>query len=740
MLTDEKERIISWNKFTENLLGIGKEDLYLKPVKSLYPVKEWRKIRSKNIRQKGLQHHLETKMFKKNNEIVDVNLSLSILKNHEGKVVGSIGVIQDITEGKLTQEALQESEQKYRTLVDRAKDGIAIVQDNKVEFLNKGAAQMLGYTVDEIYGTEFSKYIAPELRKMLIQRYKDKMEGNKTPDIYESKLLKKDGKTIPVEINTCLMDYNGRPADFAIVRDITERKKADKKIKYQADLLNNVSDAVISTDLDFKIKSWNKAAEQIYGWKEKEVLGKLGKDFTKLSFPNGRKKDIVKQVLKNGKWDGEVLNKHKNGNILNIYTSATFVKDSEGKPVGLVAVNRDITGRKKAEEKFQKSEDKFRNLAEHSPNMIFINKSGRVVYANRKCEEIMGYKRKELYSPDFDFLTLIAPESKKLIKTSFKRHMNGEGIDPYEYKLITKDGKKIDAIITTKLLEYEEDIAILGIITDIVKQKKTEEELKKAHWKVAKLNQELEQRVEVRTAEVQKLLKQKNEFIQQLSHDLKSPLTPLISLLPLLEKTEKDSKSKELFAVLRRNIDRIKNIVLKTLELAELNTPGATMFIIDDIKLWEEAENSIKDQQLICDEKGFKVENKIDENIFVKADKVRLCEVFNNLINNAIKYCPPGGTITVDAHDDGDFVTVSVMDSGIGMTAEQIDHIFDEFYKADESRHDFDSSGLGLSICRRIVEKHGGRIWAESSGLGKGSKFCFTIPIGSKISKVYISK
>ena len=183
----------------------------------------------------------------------------------------------------------------------------------------------------------------------------------------------------------------------------------------------------------------------------------------------------------------------------------------------------------------------------------------------------------------------------------------------------------------------------------------------------------------------------------------------------------------------------MRNIVHKTLEFAELNT-SSVVFYIEDINLWEVVENSIKDQQLMYDEKGITFENKIDENIFVKADKLRLSEVFNNFINNAVKYSPLDGSITVDALDDGDFVTISVMDSGVGMTTDQIDRIFDEFYKADESRHDFGSSGLGLPICKRIVEKHGGRIWAESLGLKKGSTFYFTIPSGSKKSKEDISE
>jgi signal transduction histidine kinase len=114
--------------------------------------------------------------------------------------------------------------------------------------------------------------------------------------------------------------------------------------------------------------------------------------------------------------------------------------------------------------------------------------------------------------------------------------------------------------------------------------------------------------------------------------------------------------------------------------------------------------------------------------------------VFNNLITNAVKYSPFGSTVTIDACDEGDFVTVSIKDTGAGLSEEQLDYIFDEFYKADKSRHDFNSSGLGLSICKQIVEKHGGKIWAESLGIGKGSVFYFTVPIGHNKNKDYDSE
>ncbi|MGW8301890.1 MAG: hybrid sensor histidine kinase/response regulator [Desulfobacterales bacterium] len=119
----------------------------------------------------------------------------------------------------------------------------------------------------------------------------------------------------------------------------------------------------------------------------------------------------------------------------------------------------------------------FQTFTEQSPNMIFINKGGSVVYANKKCTEIMGYNRNELYAPDFDFMSLIAPESVDLIRSSLERHLAGEDIAPYEYALINRKGEKIEAIITTKLIDYDDGKAILGIITDITERKRIEEEL-----------------------------------------------------------------------------------------------------------------------------------------------------------------------------------------------------------------------------------------------------------------------
>jgi len=187
--------------------------------------------------------------------------------------------------------------------------------------------------------------------------------------------------------------------------------------------------------------------------------------------------------------------------------------------------------------------------------------------------------------------------------------------------------------------------------------------------------------------------------------------------------------------VLNRNVNYMKNLVTKTIELARLNSPK-TKFYFEDINLVTELNTIIENNKMMLHENHIEIKNNSPEDIMVNVDKLRFDELINNLLNNAAKYTNGSGSILLDAKQDHTFVTVSIKDTGIGMSNQQLQNIFNEFYKADASRHDFDSSGLGLSICKRIVERHNGKIWAESEGLGKGSTFYFTVPKSKPINKM----
>ena len=255
----------------------------------------------------------------------------------------------------------------------------------------------------------------------------------------------------------------------------------------------------------------------------------------------------------------------------------------------------------------------------------------------------------------------------------------------------------------------------------------TNKELKNTQKKISEMNRYLEQKVKERTLEIESLLKQKNDFINQLGHDLKTPLGPLINLIPLLKRKEKNSKKREILDVLIQDVTLMRNLVVNTLELARLNSPK-TKFSFKKINLKQEIENIIKNKNIIFDKNNIKIRNKIDKNHIVIADKQEFEVLITNLIDNSIKYNKKDGEVILESKEDGNEIIVSIKDTGIGLEIDQIQNIFDEFYKADQSRHDIESSGLGLSICKRIVEKHNGKIWVKSKGLNKGSTFYFSLP------------
>ncbi len=326
------------------------------------------------------------------------------------------------------------------------------------------------------------------------------------------------------------------------------------------------------------------------------------------------------------------------------------------------------------------------------------------------------------------------------------RHMS-KGTLGYEVKIKSRDeiGELATAFNTMSadlkisrdnLEEYSKNLEKLVAERTKELQEKTRrleqinQDLTVAREELSVLNKNLEERVRERTKEVEKLLKQKDEFITQLGHDLKNPLGPLINLIPLLEQQENDTAKKEMLSVLHRNANYMKNLVVKTLELAVLNSPN-TRLSLEKINLFNEVNQIIENKKILFEGIHTKVSNTIENELWIEADRLRFEELLTNIFENSTKYCSEQCKITIKAKQENDFVIISIIDNGVGMTKTQLGRIFDEFYKADYARHDIQNTGLGMSICKRIVERHGGRIWVESPGPGQGTTVSFTMPVAT---------
>lgn len=281
--------------------------------------------------------------------------------------------------------------------------------------------------------------------------------------------------------------------------------------------------------------------------------------------------------------------------------------------------------------------------------------------------------------------------------------------------------------INSRSIEYSGKKAVLSIARDITDRKKAEEKLREYSLNLERMVAERTKDLEEEKNRVQELLNFKTQFMNQLSHDLRTPLTPMMALMPLLEPHISDERDKERFQVIKNNIQYMRNLVVSILDIARMDA-GRFTLNKTKINLYRMVENIISDTLVVFEKSSIRSINMIPNSIDVSADELHIKEVFENLISNSIRYSPSGGTITLAAIERENDVEISVSDTGIGMEKTEINKVFTEFFKADTSRHDPYSTGLGLSICKRIVEKHGGRISASSEGVNRGMTITFTLP------------
>jgi len=361
----------------------------------------------------------EIKNKKKDGTVYWESATISSSLNANGDIAHFIAVKEDITERKKSEILLRASEEKYSTLVENGNDGVVIIQNGVVKFANRVLLEMRGISLDEAKGKSFLDFIVPEYHKIAAEQYKTRMEGKEASDVYEIFLSGKN-RMIPVEVSASRISYEGREANMAVIRDITERKKAEEELRMKENAIESSINAIGIADMNGKLIYANDACINIWGYKDiKEVLGRSLPEF----FSEQGIQKTMSELKEKGYSYGEDSAIRKDGTLFPLQYSTNIISDDEGNPRQIFGSFIDISDRKTAEEALQKSKASLKALinAISEPSCLF-DKENMIIVANKAFADRWETTTDELIGKDI-FKRMkpeIAKNRKKLINKIFK--------------------------------------------------------------------------------------------------------------------------------------------------------------------------------------------------------------------------------------------------------------------------------------------------------------------------------
>jgi PAS domain S-box-containing protein len=786
---------------------------------------------------------MEVELKRKDGSTVWAETTVSFMRDSKGQAVGVLGTMRDITERRKAQQALQASEERYRLLVENANEGIAVVQDGMLKFVNPTFAQSTGYATDELISKSFVEIIHPDDRQIAVEYYLKRLKGEKVPALYECRFLDKAGNTKWTEVNAVLFDWEGRTATLALLGDITERKKTNEALKASEErfrtiienardaitivdenfsviyespslavvtgyppeewlgkslgdmaihpddvpllasklellksqpgsviedisvrylhrdgswhvieasgrnllhdhrvkgivvnfrditvrrrmeealresehsyrlLAENVTDVIWTTNLGLRVTYMSPSGVRLVGFSQEEYLNMSLEDMlTPSSFQDGMRAFAEQQAISSARqdtsplsWTLEVQLRCKDGSTIWVEETVTFLCDQSGNAIGLLGVTRDIRERKKVEEALRISEGKHRTLVEASPDgVLSIDSRGIITDCNTGLCRMLGYEKEELRGKEARSLGT----RKDLDAEAYYRYhlLKGEFME-VETEMLRHDGQALP--VWAKLVRLDEpntaDIQTVSYFRDMADRRKIDE--------------------------------MKDEFVGLVSHELRSPLTVIIGALhtaisegPRLSQKE----TRQLLEDAAFEAEQLSHLVGNLLELSRAQA-NRLFLHVEPVNLAKAAHKVIESIERQSSKHKFIVDlpRKLPP---VSADQLRLERILYNLLENGVKYSPEGSEIRVSAKRDAGHLVVSVSDQGPGISKEDQAKLFKPFQQLGNPMLDHTKgAGLGLLVCRRLVEAHGGRIWIESEP-DHGATFHFTLLASTKDS------
>jgi PAS domain S-box-containing protein len=715
-------RIMDVNRATEQFTGVNCETLIGSEFSNYYTEPNKAKHGYLQVLEQGKVTDYPLTMQHISGRTFDVLYNATIYKNADGSVAGVFAAARDITERKLAEKALDESRKLYKLLAENSTDGVSMIDaDGKVIYVSPAYLRRLGYTEEDWIGADtigILNQLHPDDTGRIGAEIKRGRKLKLPTTKYEYRVRTKSGEYIWLEdVLHREFDSDGRFVHTIVnSRIITERKLSEQLLleseeKYKR-IFSTERDSMFLIDQETgSFLDFNDAACELYGYSRDEMFNLKTYDLS------AEQEETKRAMHYLNDWNEFRNHRKKDGTIFPVDISASHFT-WKGKSVLLTAI-RDISSFKRIEHSLQTSNDRYDKLTSTIPVGVYVlnNKLDGTTafeYISSKVPELIGVDIENLKADAFLLIKFIHPDDKesfmKLVKEEFRTTLNQ--LDWKGRFVVDGKTKWLQIISTPEMLENG-DISRHGLIIDI-----TENVLAEAD-------------IQSKNDELAKSLSEKDKFFSIIAHDLRSPFNGLLGFTTMLSEDLPDLNMEQIQTIadlLKKSATNAYNLVVNLLEWSQMQR-GITVFNPEQFYLILKIKEILQALLEQAHKKGIQINSQIPENLVIFADLNMISSTIRNLVSNAIKFTPKGGRIVISAiSGSGGCTEIKVKDNGIGMSQSLISKLFVLAENTGRKGTDNEpSSGLGLNLCKEFVEKHGGKIWAESEE-GNGSTFHFTLP------------
>jgi PAS domain S-box-containing protein len=633
------------------------------------------------------------------------------------KVCGDeVGVLTDAFNQMLAQiqsqdTALRKAEEKYRLIFENAIDGIfQTTPEGRYISVNPALARMCGYGSPEELVASVSdiarvEYVDPERRA----EFKRLIEAQGFVDGFECEVYRKDGSRMWLLENAhAVRDASGVVIYYeGTVQDITERKQTEEALRKSENKLAQAQAIAHlgywERDLDTDRIMWSNETYRVFGLSPQESVNNFAR-FQELIYPEDRQlvMQAIGEALQGGpRYDMEYRVVRPGGEVRFVHTQGDVILDESSQPRRMFGTVQDITERKQAEEALREAEQKYRAIFENAIEGIFqTTPDGRYISVNPALARMYGYDSpEELIASVTDISRTIYVDPNR--RNEFKRLIEVQGlVELFEYEVYRKDGSKIwlcenaravrDA--TGATLYYE------GTVEDVTERKLVDE--------------------------VKRASKAKSEFLSRMSHELRTPLNAILGFGQLLERQKPTEVQRKRIRYILSAGKHLLDLINEVLDISRIEA-GRMQLSLEPVCVADALEETLDLMRPLATERTIQLAASadIDAGVHVLADRQRFKQVLLNLLNNAVKYTPFFGGVTVSYHVTGnEKVRVLVSDTGPGIPAEKLARLFTPFERLGAEQSVIEGTGLGLALSQRLMQGMGGSIGVESA-VGKGSTF-----------------